>query len=191
MTELYDPDTPLMMLLFNSLIYDVLDRLFPEHRIYCNSKEEFQIFDDILNEVSVAESNKTNYHCCICLETKKGKEMIKLPCENAHYICSHCTKDYYNNLINEGRISYIRCPECDYHEIDLNAYDDYRIMKDALFKPNIPFNFFKDILSDDTCKKYEELFYSKAVIKLSKHSPYACVACRKCDTWCVKSNLDE
>ena len=190
-SEAYEPDTPLMMLLFNFLMYDSIDLLFQNHEIKCWSDNEFKLFSGMLNELNEDTSNKSNYDCSICIETKKGKDMTVMPCGKDHRLCSSCVVSYYSKLIKDGEISQVRCPECEYREIELNSYTDYKKLTKDLFTPAIPFEFFRGILPDDICDRYERLFHSQAAVKLSKHSPYSCVVCRKCETWCVKTDLDE
>ncbi|KAG0666173.1 translation termination inhibitor protein itt1 [Maudiozyma exigua] len=187
----YEPDTPLMMLLFNFLMYDSVDLLFQSHEIICSNRSEFKLFSGMLNELNEDTSNKSNYDCSICIETKKGKDMIILPCGKDHRLCSNCVVSYYTKLIEEGEILQVRCPECEYKEIDLNSYSDYKDLRKDLFTPAIPFEFFRNILSDEICDRYEQLFHSQTAVKLSKHSPYSSVTCRKCDNWCIKTDLDE
>ncbi|CAB4257019.1 RBR-type E3 ubiquitin transferase [Maudiozyma barnettii] len=191
LSDNYEPDTPVMMLLFNQLMYDSIDMIFPNRKISCLSESDFILYNGILNDINQDLYNKSNHDCCICIETKKGKDMIELPCGKGHRLCSSCIVSYYSKLIEEGQISYVRCPECDYHEVDLHDYTDYKIMVKDIFTPAIPFPFFKGILLDNLCKRYENLFHSQTAVKLSKHSPYSCITCRKCDTWCVKTDLDE
>lgn len=190
-SENYEPDTPILMLVFNSLMYDSLDRLFSEESITCESKEQFEVYKSASYALSSDISNRTNYDCSICIESKKGIDMIQLPCNGGHRLCQPCLKEYYTKMINEGQISFIRCPECDYKELNLNDYTEYKQLINDLFTPKIPFSFFHGFLSNETCEKYEKLFHSQMATLLSKHSPYSCVICRKCDSWCVKTNLDE
>ncbi|SMN18738.1 similar to Saccharomyces cerevisiae YML068W ITT1 Protein that modulates the efficiency of translation termination [Maudiozyma saulgeensis] len=191
LSEKYEPDTPLMMLLFNHLMYDSIDMIFPNHKIICTSDTDFLLYTGILHEIKQDTYNKSNYDCCICIETKKGKDMTELPCGKDHRLCSSCIVSYYSKLIKDGHITSVRCPECEYRELYLNDYTDYKTMVKDIFTPAIPFQFFRGILPDDLCERYENLFHSQSAVKLSKHSPYSCVTCRKCDTWCVKVDLDE
>ncbi|CCF59816.1 hypothetical protein KAFR_0I00350 [Kazachstania africana CBS 2517] len=187
----YDSYTPVLMLIFGFLLDDLAKLLFPEFKRVCESNEEYSLFENILSVLNKEIMNRKNYNCCICMEVKKGKEMIELPCGAHHYLCTGCVHSYYSTMINEGRISNVRCPECKMNEIDLDKFEDYQSMKAALFTPDIPFEFFEDYLSKEDCLKYKRLFYKQVATKLSKHSPYACVTCRRCDNWCVKEDLDD
>lgn len=190
-SDSYDPDTPIMMLILNSLMYESLDNLFGNGNITCRSKEEYEVYKNASQALDTDISNKTNYCCSICIENKKGVDMVQLPCNGGHRLCVPCLQEYYTKMINEGEISCIRCPECEYTQLNLNDYTDYSKLVQDLFTPEIPFSFFHNFLKDDICVKYEKLFHSHMATKLSKHSPYSCVLCRKCDNWCVKMNIDE
>lgn len=188
-SELYDPFTPALMLLFGYLTDDIADILFSNSERFCQSQSEFDNYADINVSIAQEKMSRTNYNCTICLETKKGHKMIKLLCN--HFLCINCTRSYFTSLIEEGAISKVRCPECKYTELDLNNFQSYPEMKKALFKPAITFSFFSGILSDETCERYEQLFHAQAAIKLSKHCISACVTCRRCDVWCVKEDLND
>lgn len=192
-SDSFEPTTPILMLLFDFLINDLANILFSTGIRECDSQEEYVRFKDLLDVVDRKEQDRTNFDCCICMETKKGDKMIKLPCPDGaeHYLCSSCIKTYYTTMIDEGRISNVRCPECEYHEIKLETFQTFSKMKEALFKPSIPFEFFDGILSKETCQRYRNLFYSQRATKLSKYSPYSCCTCPRCEKWCIKDDIDD
>ncbi|CAL9732032.1 translation termination inhibitor protein Itt1p [Monosporozyma unispora] len=192
MSESFESTTPILMLLFDFLINDASKIPFPKGNRHCESQEEYDKFKDLLNVVNKKEKDRRNFDCCICMETKKGVKMIKLPCSNEeHYLCTDCIKSYYTTMINEGQIKNVRCPECDYHEIRLETYQDFAKMKMALFTPSIPFEFFYGILPKETCERYKDLCYSQRAVMLSKYSPYSCCTCPRCEKWCIKDDLDD
>ena len=115
-----------------------------------------------------------NFHCCICIELKKGSGVVQMPCSK-HYLCCDCLKSYFSVMIKEGSINNIRCPECDYTEIDLNSFGTYEELKRAVFSPVIPFEFFNGLLPEECCHRYKELFYDNAFNRLSRHNPYSCL----------------
>ncbi|QLL32424.1 hypothetical protein HG536_0C05930 [Torulaspora globosa] len=188
-SELYDPFTPLLMLLFGFLTGDVAAELFKENQRVCHDKKEFDSFAAIDNAIESEKLARSNFECPICMETKKGSRMTRLPC--GHRICELCVKSYYTSLIEEGSTNQIRCPNCEYRELDLNKFQSYNEMKKVTFTPAIPFSFFRGILSPEVCLRYEKLFYSQAAARLSQHCANACVTCRRCDTWCVKDDLND
>lgn len=189
-SEMFDSQTPILMLIFSFLIDESTNFLFPENKRSCQDDQQYQNFTRVLQINHRENFNKANFDCCICIEVKKGSQMVKLP-NCSHYLCKDCILDYYSTMITEGRISNVRCPECPYKEIKLETYQKYDQMKKDLSTPQIPFEFFYGILDNDTCKRYEELFWSQSAIKLSKYSPFACTNCPRCNKWCIKSNLDE
>lgn len=189
-SELYDPETPILMLIFSFLIDDSAQIVFPNNVRKCQDEVEYQTFTHVLQLTNRDNFNMTNFECCICIEVKKGSEMIKLP-NCSHYLCKKCIKEYFTTMILEGRISNVRCPECPHREIKLETYQKFASLKKDIFQPQIPFEFFHGILDDDICTRYEELFWSQNCVKLSKYSPFACTNCPHCNKWCVKNNLDE
>lgn len=188
-SSLYDPLTPILMLFFGFLMEDSAALLFKNNLITCTSEVEYQKFVDLHNDVEHEKLGKSNFNCVICMETKKGVSMIRLPCN--HFLCIDCTKSYFQKMIAEGNIKQVRCPECEYKELDLSSYQDYSKLKKDLFAPSIPFEFFNGILSDELCQRYRNLFNSHAAIRLSKHCIYACVTCPRCEAWCIKDDLND
>ncbi|KAI8382499.1 related to Translation termination inhibitor protein ITT1 [Nakaseomyces glabratus] len=193
-TDIFDAYTPILMLVFTFLQEDTASILFPDNVKNCLSKDEYSIFESMKEDFERIQHNSNNFDCCICMETKKGRHMVELPCKNTdskHYLCKDCLKSYYSTLIEEGSIENIRCPECPYKPINLEKYTDYKKMKQSLFMPQIPFEFFQNILSDELCQRYKDLFYTQAATKLSSHCPFACKICPRCDYWCIKEDLDD
>lgn len=188
-SELYDPYTPLLMLVFGFLTGDVAGELFGDNQRICHSQEEFDSFAAIKKAIESEKLARSNFECPICMETKKGGKMTSLPC--GHRLCGPCIKSYYTTLIEEGAMYQIRCPNCEYQELNLDKFQSYSEMKEANFKPVIPFEFFRDILSPEICQRYRDLFYAQSAIRLSKYCGNACVTCRRCDTWCVKEDLND
>lgn len=190
----FDPYTPILMLVFSFIHDDSASILFPEYTKICQNREEFDKFLSMKINLQKEQEDNSNFDCCICMETKKGREMVKLPCEDPearHYLCRDCVISYFSTLIKEGRTEQIRCPECDYKPLDLEKFTDYKKMKKELFTPQIPFFFFENLLDEEQCKKYKNMFLSHASTKLSKYCPFACKICPRCDTWCIKDDLDD
>lgn len=187
--ETFEPSTPILMLLFGFLTDDVASELFEGDVRHCSSQEEFDSFAAIGTVMETEKRARSNFDCCICMETKKGSKMVTLPCN--HLLCSECTKQYFTALIMDGNISQVRCPECDYQELDLEKLQSYSEIKKAIFKPAIALDFFEGILSSEVCQRYHDIFYAQAASKLSHHCLFACVTCRRCDKWCVKDDLND
>lgn len=188
-SEAYDEYAPVMMLVLSYLTDDSAAILFTKQEILCESQLEFDKFTQVYAQMTYDEMALNNFDCSICMETKKGDKMIKLPCQ--HVLCIECIKSYYTAMIEQGNIDRVRCVECDYCPADVAELQSYDEIKKALFTPVIPFGLFDGILSAQVCKKYKDLFHSQAATKLSKHCAYACVTCRRCGCWCVKECLDE
>lgn len=134
-SELYDPFTPLLMLLFGFLTDDVAADLFKENQRVCHDRKQFESFAAIGNSIESEKLARSNFECPICMETKKGSRMMKLPC--GHRICEPCVRSYYTTLILEGSTNKIRCPNCEYRELDLNKFQSYSEMKKVNFTPSI------------------------------------------------------
>lgn len=188
-SEIYDEYAPIMMLIFEYLTSDTPYILFKEQEKVCQARDEFESFVQMHHQVEHNEMASQNFDCSICMETKKGDKMIKLPCH--HALCFDCTKSYYTAMIEQANIDRVRCVECEYNPIDLEKINNYKDIKNALFRPSIPFETFQGILDPDTCKNYEKLFREQAANRLSKYCAYSCVNCTRCGYWCIKENLDE
>ncbi|QLG73094.1 hypothetical protein HG535_0E01780 [Zygotorulaspora mrakii] len=188
-SELYDAFTPLLMLIFGFLTEDSAEILFNDGKLKCHSKKIYNKFVRLYDDVECKKFERSNFNCAICMETKKGTKMVKLPC--LHYLCSDCTKSYFASMIEGGNIDRVRCPECKYQELDFSTYQDYSKLKKDLFTPAIPFEFFNDILSAELCKRYKDSFHAQKAVRLSKYCMLASIACPRCDYWCIKDDLNE
>ncbi|CCD24623.1 RBR-type E3 ubiquitin transferase NDAI_0D03090 [Naumovozyma dairenensis CBS 421] len=189
-SPVYEPSTPILMLIFGFLIDEVSFKLFPNYERKCATKEEFEAFQEIYHIIQKDEMAHKNFDCCICVDVKKGDKMIQLPC-GEHFLCLYCTKTYYTQMIEEGNIVNVRCPECTFEEVNLENVKSYSKLKETLLTPKIPFEFFDGILTPDICERYEKLFYEQAATKISKHSPLACTNCPSCKRPCIKDDLDD
>ncbi|CAI4047649.1 hypothetical protein SKDZ_13G0680 [Saccharomyces kudriavzevii ZP591] len=192
--EIKDSFISILILIFGFLIDDAAKLLFPGNIKKCETEKHYGLFKQISDEAILEKVSKSNYYCCICMEMEKGVRMIKLPCQNkdvGHYLCKKCTECYFTAMIEEGRISNVRCPQCEYKELRLEDFKSYKKMIKALFTPMIPVSFLREVIDTELCERYEKLFYSQVATRLSKHCPYACVTCRRCDQWCTKEDLDD
>ena len=64
---------------------------------------------------------RKTFICGVCLEPKKGFACYKLEhCQ--HVFCVECLRDFYNNCINEGDVTSVKCldPECGTANKDVN-----------------------------------------------------------------------
>ncbi|CCH59460.1 hypothetical protein TBLA_0B06360 [Henningerozyma blattae CBS 6284] len=190
--ELFDEFFPTLMLVLSFISEDSSTILFPQNRRVCKDEEEFKIFDNIRISLEDYDMKHSNYNCSICMDTKKGDKMVKIPCQNeSHYLCRPCSESYFTNMINNGDVLNIRCPDCKFEEINLDNFRNYKDMIKQLFTPLIDVKFLRTILNEDLCKKFEELYHSQAATKLSKHCFNSCVICKRCERWCVKEDLDD
>ncbi|AJS87563.1 Itt1p [Saccharomyces cerevisiae YJM1385] len=192
--EFADSFTSILILIFGFLIDDTAILLFPNGIRKCLTQDQYDLFKQIGEEATLQKVSRSNYHCCICMEMEKGVRMIKLPCGSAnveHYLCRGCAKSYFTAMIQENRISSVRCPQCEYKELKLEDFKSYKKMLKALFTPLIPVSFLKEVIDTELCERYEKMFYNQAATRLSKYCPYACVTCRRCDSWCTKEDLDD
>ncbi|CAR26633.1 hypothetical protein ZYGR_0H04510 [Zygosaccharomyces rouxii] len=188
-SEIYDEYAPVMMLVFGYLTDDSSQTLIEGQERICQTQDEFESFVQMFHKIEFNEMASQNFNCSICMETKKGDKMIKLPCH--HALCLDCTKSYYTAMIEQASIDRVRCVECEYNPADLEKFNNYKDIKRALFTPSIPFETFHGVLAPQICKKYQKLFHEQAANKLSKYCTYSCVTCTRCGYWCVKENLDE
>ncbi|GAV52619.1 hypothetical protein ZYGR_0AG06100 [Zygosaccharomyces rouxii] len=188
-SENYDEYAPVMMLVFGYLTDDSSQVLIEGRERVCQTQDEFESFAQMYQQIERNEMVSQNFDCSICMETKKGDKMIKLPC--FHALCFDCTKSYYTAMIEQASIDRVRCVECEYNPVDLEKLNSYKDIKRALFTPSIPFETFQGVLDPHICNKYQKLFHEQAANKLSKYCAYSCVSCTRCGYWCVKENLDE
>ncbi|KAH3900025.1 related to Translation termination inhibitor protein ITT1 [Saccharomycodes ludwigii] len=196
-------DGPLLTLIFDHLLNTNI--LFPSYEYVVSTDKQFNLFVEISQTVEKSDFENKNFDCSICLENKKGEEMIELPCNQQHFLCQRCLKDYYATLIKEGRIAMIRCPECKYDFAnnninnnldddisDFSKYGSYSRLIKQLFTPIIPFEFFHKILDQELVSRYKKLFKEQAFNRLSKEYPYTCIHCPRCNEWCLKEEqLDD
>ncbi|CUS20176.1 LAQU0S01e00716g1_1 [Lachancea quebecensis] len=189
-SEDFDSGFPLLMMLFDFLINNSSSVLFPLNEYTCETWKQFQIINKFKDEVSQLEFNSSKLDCCICLETKKGADMVRLPC-NDHILCRPCVTSYYSTMISEGRISNVRCPECPYSEVIPSDANNFQELKAALMTPVIPFKFFEGLLSAEICERYAKFFYDQAFAALYRFSPLSCILCPRCGSWTTKENVDD
>lgn len=188
-SEAYDEYAPIMMLIFGYLTDDSSQILFESQDRVCQTKDEFESFVHMHHQITFNEMASQNFDCSICMETKKGLQMIKLPCQ--HALCLDCTRSYYTAMIEQACIDRVRCVECKYKPADLEKLNSYKDIKRTIFTPLIPFENFRGVLSPSICDKYQQLFHEQAANRLSKYCAYSCVTCTRCGYWCIKENLDE
>ncbi|BAP72285.1 translation termination inhibitor protein ITT1 [Kluyveromyces marxianus] len=188
--------SPLIYLLLDTLSHRALSTLTTRNnhndkRIYdCKDAGQWEKFQHLKSDFETYQQLYENYRCCICIEDKKGFDMVRLPC-SSHLLCKDCIKEYYHTMIHEGRIESIRCPECDYKPRDLSSFKSFDELKTYLFLPAIPYDFFSGLLNDKDVERYKTLHIQEAFMKLAQYSPYSCVRCPSCENWCAKDDLDE
>ncbi|KAM3163974.1 Translation termination inhibitor protein ITT1 [Lachancea thermotolerans] len=189
-SDSFDTSFPLLMMLFDFLINNSSPVLFPLDEYKCETWKQFQVINKLKDEISQLEFDSLKLDCCICLETKRGADMVKLPC-NEHVLCKACVESYYSTMISEGRINNVRCPECPYSEVTPSDYNNFKELKAALMTPVIPFKFFEGLLSAGTCERYEKFFYEQAFAALYQFSPFSCIVCPRCESWAPKEDVDD
>lgn len=189
-SDTFDKDFPILMMVFDFLINQSYPVIFPEDSYSAKSHKQLELFSMYSEKTAQQDFASKNFYCCICIESKKGSGVVQMPCSK-HYLCRDCLKSYFSVMIKEGSINNIRCPECDYTEIDLNSFSTYEKLKRAVFSPVIPFEFFNGLLPEECCHRYKELFYDNAFNRLSRHNPYSCAKCPRCEKWCLKDDLDD
>jgi E3 ubiquitin-protein ligase RNF14 len=66
-----------------------------------------------------AAFDKESFDCGVCLDPKKGLECHRM-INCSHVFCRQCLQDFYNNAINEGDLSVVRCldPSCSKQRVE-------------------------------------------------------------------------
>ncbi|KAM5342596.1 hypothetical protein ACJ41O_013562 [Fusarium nematophilum] len=116
-----------------------------------------------------AAFEKETFDCGVCLDPKKGSKCHKM-LECGHIFCIQCLQEFYNDAINEGNLSTVRClaPSCAKERTALQAKS-----KDTK-KPKIavsPSELLQIGLSEDMVKRYVTLKY-KTELESDKNTIY-------------------
>ena len=99
------------------------------------------------NEFKEKETfNKSYFTCNICFSFNTGEDCVVFPCK--HINCKSCIRDYFTTLIKEGTVGLLKCPETE-------------------CQTKVPPNLVREIVSDETYKRYDRLMLDTMVSTLS------------------------
>ena len=136
----FDEEFPLLTMLFDCVINSSPFTLFDDTVYRCNTRGQFDLLKKLNHKSLRKEFEAQRLDCSICLGTKKGTEMVKLPC-NEHLLCKACLHSYYSTMIREGTISNVKCPECPFVDIEMSKIASYKQLKESLMTPSIPVSY--------------------------------------------------
>ncbi|PHH82178.1 hypothetical protein CDD83_3334 [Cordyceps sp. RAO-2017] len=121
-----------------------------------------------------AAFEKETFECGICLDPKKGSRCHKMV-DCGHIFCLQCLRDFYNDAVEQGNLSFVRCltPNCAKERAaaaaDGGPARPGRKAKDkALVSPS---ELLQMGLSEETVKRYVSLRY-KTELESDKDTVY-------------------
>lgn len=91
---------------------DVFGTISPEGTLQVDPEHKLAVLDHDIKAKKAAFEKET-FECGVCLDPKKGTKCHKM-LDCGHIFCIQCLKDFYNDAINEGNLSTVRClsPNC-------------------------------------------------------------------------------
>ncbi|EGU72099.1 hypothetical protein FOPG_06295 [Fusarium oxysporum f. sp. conglutinans race 2 54008] len=91
---------------------DVFGTISPGGTLQVDPEHKLAVLDHDIKAKKAAFEKET-FDCGVCLDPKKGSKCHRmLDCR--HIFCIQCLQDFYNDAINEGNLSTVRClsPNC-------------------------------------------------------------------------------
>ncbi|CAM1508388.1 Fc.00g052360.m01.CDS01 [Cosmosporella sp. VM-42] len=151
---------------------DVFGTTTPEGTLEVDSEHKLAVLDYDIKAKKTAFEKET-FECGVCLDPKKGSKCHKM-LDCGHIFCLQCLRDFYNDAINEGNISTVRCltPNC--AKDREAALSKARAKDQPTKKPNVSINpseLLQIGLSEDMVKRYVTLKY-KTELESDKNTIY-------------------
>ncbi|KAF4970098.1 hypothetical protein FSARC_2799 [Fusarium sarcochroum] len=143
---------------------DVFGTISPEGTLQVDPEHKLAVLDHDIKAKKAAFEKET-FDCGVCLDPKKGSKCHKM-LDCGHIFCIQCLQDFYNDAINEGNLSTVRClsPNC----------AKERAAAKEIKKPKIavsPSELLQIGLSEDMVKRYVTLKY-KTELESDKNTIY-------------------
>ncbi|KAM0346026.1 hypothetical protein ACHAPU_005787 [Fusarium lateritium] len=143
---------------------DVFGTIGPEGTLQVDSEHKLAVLDHDIKAKKAAFEKET-FDCGVCLDPKKGTKCHKM-LDCGHIFCIQCLQDFYNDAINEGNLSTVRClsPNCAKERL---ASKEIKKAKVAVS----PSELLQIGLSEDMVKRYVTLKY-KTELESDKNTIY-------------------
>lgn len=161
------------------------------YQITTSSQDRFNQISNMFHEAKLSNFSSSRFSCSICLETQEGTNGVILPnCD--HTFCKPCLNDYFTNIISQGDVLKLQCPNC-----PIEAFSDLGSLrlselKTLLFGREFPKSILYYIgLEETTVEKYIKLVTNSIFDKIKIHFPFASSLCPRCDRWIIRDNMDD
>ncbi|KIL91139.1 hypothetical protein FAVG1_05836 [Fusarium avenaceum] len=143
---------------------DVFGTISPDGTLQVDSEHKLAVLDHDIKAKKAAFEKET-FDCGVCLDPKKGTKCHKM-LDCGHIFCIQCLQDFYNDAINEGNLSVVRClsPNC---AKERAASQETKKAKVAVS----PSELLQIGLSEDMVKRYVTLKY-KTELESDKNTIY-------------------
>ncbi|KAM0204357.1 hypothetical protein ACHAPI_000110 [Fusarium lateritium] len=143
---------------------DVFGTISLEGTLQVDSEHKLAVLDHDIKAKKAAFEKET-FDCGVCLDPKKGTKCHKM-LDCGHIFCIQCLQDFYNDAINEGNLSVVRClsPNC---AKERAASKETKKAKVAVS----PSELLQIGLSEDMVKRYVTLKY-KTELESDKNTIY-------------------
>ncbi|KAF4431434.1 hypothetical protein FACUT_8630 [Fusarium acutatum] len=91
---------------------DVFGTISPEGTLQVDPEHKLAVLDHDIKAKKAAFEKET-FDCGVCLDPKKGSKCHRM-LDCGHIFCIQCLQDFYNDAIDEGNLSTVRClsPNC-------------------------------------------------------------------------------
>ncbi|KAF4986326.1 hypothetical protein FDECE_16008 [Fusarium decemcellulare] len=143
---------------------DVFGTIAPEGTLQVDPDYKLAVLDHDIKSKKAAFEKET-FDCGVCLDPKKGSKCHKM-LDCGHIFCVQCLQEFYNDAINEGNLSTVRClaPSC---AKDRTTSKQVKKSKVAVS----PSELLQIGLSEDMVKRYVTLKY-KTELESDKNTIY-------------------
>ncbi|RGP62217.1 hypothetical protein FLONG3_10296 [Fusarium longipes] len=143
---------------------DVFGTISPEGTLQVDSEHKLAVLDHDIKAKKAAFEKET-FDCGVCLDPKKGTKCHKM-LDCGHIFCVQCLQDFYNDAINEGNLSTVRClsPNCAKERATAKQTKKNKVAVS-------PSELLQIGLSEETVKRYVTLKY-KTELESDKNTIY-------------------
>ncbi|CAG7554564.1 unnamed protein product [Fusarium equiseti] len=143
---------------------DVFGTISPEGTLQVDSEHKLAVLDHDIKAKKTAFEKET-FDCGVCLDPKKGTKCHKM-LDCGHIFCIQCLQDFYNDAINEGNLSTVRClsPNCAKERATARELKKSKVAVS-------PSELLQIGLSEDMVKRYVTLKY-KTELESDKNTIY-------------------
>ncbi|KAH8733402.1 RWD domain-containing protein [Ilyonectria robusta] len=150
----------------------VFGAISPEGTLQVDPEHKLAVLDHDIKAKKAAFEKET-FDCGVCLDPKKGTKCHKM-LDCGHIFCLQCLQDFYNDAVNDGNLSTVRClaPNCakERSKVKDNGGPSSKQIK----KPKVtisPSELLQIGLSEDMVKRYVTLKY-KTELESDKNTIY-------------------